>query len=412
MKKILMIGNGFDLAHGLPTSYKNFLKFCEIINNFFLYQTVNAETANQNVENYFEKYTTIKQRLRKEFSTFVPEPSKKPFEILNKIADKAIQDFYKMICDNIWIKYFFYIEKSNKLQEKWIDLEVEIFKVIQYLENTSKNNENSSVKQMKFYLKDANSKINYHEKSTEILEIDLRRMTRALEIYLTEFVEGIPLEELHKKGYIEDIAPDYVLSFNYTDTYSRLYDTSNNVEYDYIHGYARYNNTESTNNMVLGISESLPDESKNKDLRFVTFKKYYQRIYKKTGNKYLSWLKDLENSIIRTEKQNLEIENHNKTLFAGPHPQNLKQQAKICKTDPIPKYELYILGHSLDVTDGDIIRRFLCCNNITTTIYYLDNGIDLKEKISNLIRIIGQDELISRTGDLETIKFKPIPSDS
>ena len=44
---------------------------------------------------------------------------------------------------------------------------------------------------MKFYLKDANLKKNYPEKNTEILEIDLRRMTRALEIYLTEFVEGI-----------------------------------------------------------------------------------------------------------------------------------------------------------------------------------------------------------------------------
>lgn len=60
----------------------------------------------------------------------------------------------------------------------------------------------------------------------------------------------------------------------------------------------------------------------------------------------------------------------------------------------------------------EILLGDLCCNNITTTIYYLDNEIDLKEKISNLIRIIGQDELISRTGDLETIKFKPIPSDS
>lgn len=96
-----MIGNGFDLAHGLPTSYKNFLKFCEIINNFFLYQTVNAETANQNAENYFGEYTTIKQRLRKEFSTFVLEPSKKPFEILNKIADKAIQDFYPEGSDHL-----------------------------------------------------------------------------------------------------------------------------------------------------------------------------------------------------------------------------------------------------------------------------------------------------------------------
>lgn len=25
---ILLIGNGFDLAHGLPTQYRNFLDFC------------------------------------------------------------------------------------------------------------------------------------------------------------------------------------------------------------------------------------------------------------------------------------------------------------------------------------------------------------------------------------------------
>lgn len=26
---ILVLGNGFDLAHGLPTGYINFLEFCE-----------------------------------------------------------------------------------------------------------------------------------------------------------------------------------------------------------------------------------------------------------------------------------------------------------------------------------------------------------------------------------------------
>ena len=67
------------------------------------------------------------------------------------------------------------------------------------------------------------------------------------------------------------------------------------------------------------------------------------------------------------------------------------------------------MGHSLDITDGDIIKKFLCCDNIVTTIYYLNNGLDLKEKISNLVRIIGQEELISRTGNLRTIKFEPIP---
>ena len=28
--KILIIGNGFDLAHGLPTKYTDFLKICSI----------------------------------------------------------------------------------------------------------------------------------------------------------------------------------------------------------------------------------------------------------------------------------------------------------------------------------------------------------------------------------------------
>ena len=28
---ILVIGNGFDLAHGLPTKYRDFLKFVEVI---------------------------------------------------------------------------------------------------------------------------------------------------------------------------------------------------------------------------------------------------------------------------------------------------------------------------------------------------------------------------------------------
>lgn len=35
MKNILIIGNGFDLAHDLNTSYKDFVKFCECIKIFF-----------------------------------------------------------------------------------------------------------------------------------------------------------------------------------------------------------------------------------------------------------------------------------------------------------------------------------------------------------------------------------------
>ena len=38
----------------------------------------------------------------------------------------------------------------------------------------------------------------------------------------------------------------------------------------------------SKNNMVLGIDEYLKDDYKNNQLDFVDFKKYFQRIFKKT----------------------------------------------------------------------------------------------------------------------------------
>ena len=34
-KSILILGNGFDLAHNLPTKYSNFLDFCKIVDKFF-----------------------------------------------------------------------------------------------------------------------------------------------------------------------------------------------------------------------------------------------------------------------------------------------------------------------------------------------------------------------------------------
>lgn len=37
-KKILLIGNGFDLAHGLPTSYSFFLDFCDKVKKIFTLQ--------------------------------------------------------------------------------------------------------------------------------------------------------------------------------------------------------------------------------------------------------------------------------------------------------------------------------------------------------------------------------------
>ena len=61
----------------------------------------------------------------------------------------------------------------------------------------------------------------------------------------------------------------------------------------------------------------------------------------------------------------------------------------------------------MDITDGDVIKRFLLRVDTVTTIYYIEKN-DLKSKIANLVKIIGQEELIYRTGVIQTIKFESI----
>ena len=68
--------------------------------------------------------------------------------------------------------------------------------------------------------------------------------------------------------------------------------------------------------------------------------------------------------------------------------------------------ELIVFGHSLDPTDGDIIKKLIDNEFIDTTIYYL-NEADLESKVMNLIKVIGEDHLIEKTSSGQ-IEFNKI----
>ena len=58
------------------------------------------------------------------------------------------------------------------------------------------------------------------------------------------------------------------------------------------------------------------------------------------------------------------------------------------------------------MTDGDVLRSLILTRNVYTTIFY-HNKEAMGKEIANLVRIIGQDELIKRTGGLDkTITFR------
>lgn len=378
-KKILLIGNGFDLAHGLPTSYKDFLDFCKMVRELYTYPIIDNE-YNQKKLIDWNTDKTIKSKLLECY-----ENRKNCFEDKITTQCKELDELYDCIKENVWINYF--LEREKSIGENWIDFESEISNVVQAIETLKGYIErdedvlkikNTKQKTIIYFLKIAKKSLQdvFNLKRIdgfiEDISIELDKLIRSLEIYICEFVNEIDI--IKENDDIKTITPDYVLSFNYSNTYERIYGQSKEVTYDYIHGKADIENNVDTCNLVLGIDEYLEDD-KNDKLEFIAFKKFYQRIYKSTDSTYMKWVEQI-------------------------------------KKYPEVNHNLFIFGHSLDKTDRDILKLLICNDNVTTKIYYYrKNKNDKKELgklIKNLVRIMGQDELISRTmGEHKTIEFIP-----
>jgi len=388
---ILVIGNGFDLAHGLPTRYQEFLEFVEYFKRKFIEK---KEILS------FEAFNNINNH-------------KKYLKHFDDMSNDRQEEFINLIKDNVWFKHFKDVYEEKLIhKQNWIDFESEISDVIHELDRIRK--ELSKIKQEKketddsvshgintsyeIIYKTPNKLINklpdqkyvfdvYRlRKIKEVLLNDLNRLTRCFELYLNDFIN---YDECEVNVLFRDINPDFVLNFNYTNTFNKVYKKWNTiaeeeVQCNYIHGKARdeselkekatdeltkalkenriINDNEKFKNdykvnscdFVLGIEEYLEGAEKNNDNEYIEFKKFYQRIYKRTGSKYTNWLKN----------------------FSG---------------------NTYIFGHSLAATDKDIIKNIIEGSKMTT-IYY-NSQEALHDIILNLVQIIGEEELIERTAD-------------
>lgn len=419
---ILVIGNGFDLAHELPTTYPQFLEFCKRV--FPIYQNPEGRGVDLYQKEYLYEWN---------FNKEVKEALKDAYKSRRKIIVERNQsqiktdypkldEMYSAIRENIWIEYFF---QCNMYQKKnWIDFESEISKVVQSLDKDRRgfkfeyNTQLISNKFLNEKYYEANPSITYKQLRDKLLR-DLNRLIRAFELYLTEYVEKIDVKVISpdikdiaailyndrgQNGILYGILFSKVISFNYTNIYEQIYLNKYNIDsndyVDYIHGKADINNTIETNNMVLGIDEYLGKKKRNKQVEFIAFKKFYQRIHKGTGCKYKEWIdtikEDFADYQIELEKSKTE-----KNIM------NLKAVTNKLKKQYLNKHHVYIFGHSLDVTDKDILRDLILNDNVHTTIFY-HNKDAMGQQIANLVKVIGQDELIRRTGgSMRTIEFIP-----
>ena len=115
---ILIIGNGFDLAHNLQTTYIDFLKFIDAFNRF--------------------KDICKKESVKTAWENATVEDKKYILDLAN-LYDKqksVFEEIEKLISNNVWIEYFWKLYSERKTLEKvgWIDFESEISRIIQTLD--------------------------------------------------------------------------------------------------------------------------------------------------------------------------------------------------------------------------------------------------------------------------------------
>ena len=327
---ILILGNGFDLAHDLKTSYKDFLSFCQNSTNNFCYHEC------------YEK--------------------------------------------NLWMKHF--ISKQNILGEKWIDLEKEIYYVIQRLNirnflypqvlTLNMTDKEFFIDKMELREPYYNEKLSkdglveefysyiinfYFENKNDLIHLlykQLREFTKTFEQYLKEIV----MPNINKsKKYSLQINRGCIslLNFNYTDTCERLYKinfNSNNwgikTKAVYVHGKI---NNEDDCNLVLGTHNF---DNKQIPVEFNIFKKHHQRHRYGTIDSYQELLNEL------------------------------KYPTKIYT--PI----FHIIGHSLDETDHSILRHILLANKKSVIKIYYHDEEALARMQSNIDLIIGEEEVMAK----------------
>lgn len=409
---ILVLGNGFDIAHGLPTSYIDFIKFEQVIKEVVIHAY-----ANQNVQKVCDE-KKLNQGIAGLIQVYMGNVRSTACLEGNLFQQKEM--WKELIENNYWILHF---ENSNTIGEGWIDFEAEMAVVLEKIDNLNRQmKEDEQLTYVKLYdvglseLSDCLDSL-YEDKEYSISDIismlleDLNKLRRALEIYLSVYVEQLPI--LRDSAAINGIKPTKVISFNYTKTYERTYgQDTEDIEYTYIHGIADANRNPEENDMVLGIDEYLEEQEKDENLLCIDFKKYYQRMAFFCSRDAELWTdriskedeaeKEAKEFVLKDGVQ-LEFMGLKDYTNSGKFVETYLNQQKENR-NAIPKHKIIIFGHSLGVSDKYILRKLILHDNVEVVIYY-HNKKAYTDMLKNLVKVIGQDELIQRTGN-KSIVFK------
>lgn len=348
---VLVIGNGYDLAHGLNTRYDDFIRYIKnaIGDDSFIQKQDDREFVCKCIEtNGFLKYFLT-------YTNAVPG-----WVDLEKLI-KEIVDYFEIFFEN----YNEFIDARGNITWESNDLDMSKSKIMRTINclygfgllfnrDNTRGYHYSMHMDQKFYTNEFG--LNKRE-ILKFLKMQLDEIIELLQRYLSSVM--VDLSKIDKIQQIADINPRYVISFNYTNTY-RLYGIE---EDNVLHVHGKLGS--SPNNMVLGFNDE--DET---NLNFVYFKKYFQRIQKLTG--YINEAKIIDRD-----------------------------------ADLYPNPIIHFYGHSMDKTDEDIIIKLKSLAR--KFVIYTYNQEDYEQKVINLIRVFEKEEATKmiQTGFVGFVQCEP-----
>jgi hypothetical protein len=439
-EKIVILGNGFDLRHFLPTSYNHLISIlCEI------------ENLPEDKESI--SFSDLFDGVFKEKNEWFYNQMNEFYQTENFIFDlEKIKSIQNRLQDNSWFQYFKSVDE-NKI-ETWIDFETEIERILvatlQYFESFSKDeflkkptytflksgagyyipytdynqffksklqalllnsfklissqrgywriNEN--------YILTLEDEIQYYKEKDffNFIYQSLEEFVGIFNDYISNIINAFNgnLVEEKKDGFTNREGKylfqqvKTIFSFNYTNTFDNFYgfkqrseseqlkmivdlhiSKKESVKIEFLHGSYVENWKEDSDKLKIVLGVDDIHESLKKHKLF-QFTKYFQKLHKQTD--YL-FLKDFE-ATNRTKNQN--------------------------------RYIFYFWGHSLDYSDRQYIREVfnLVENSDGSKIKIFYHSISAKgDQLKNLLGIIDKEKIEKFMKD-KTLEFIESTSDN
>jgi hypothetical protein len=381
MNRLVIIGNGFDLAHGLPTSYGHF------IDDFWSDLKYNYK------EEFYQKIIEI----NKEHDYFLFHEDIKSYEHFIKNIDNYCKEngfkFYKEKClaqksgvNFICFKNNFFLKINNESIVKWVDIENEYYRLLKEIANEVLSIPNPT-------LKDKEQLIKRKKAYAEMLNKEFEEVKNLLEIYLVKNINQVFDFKIVKSNEIIDLFEPKSIYPN-TDEYNNFLNQFPSSNRRFIIEYLKsFDVQRSINIMDKFFEKGYNDEVLILDFNYTpTTKGYLEKLYKYFFNPKLikihGELMSKENQINfgfgdEYDEDYKLIENINENEFLK-HIKSFKYLDNTYYRQLMnfvfkKEFQVYVMGHSCGLSDRTLLQTIFeheNCLSIKPYYYINEKGID------------------------------------